>query len=487
MLVIIDMPKIVKAKKVDIGVGGVRTQNWFFDIFDSKGNKVEYEILSSEVIRMGVEPEVDTKSIKFPAQRRRILIEATVPEMGYTTYAIRLRAPDYVKFPEHGPDRPLIARENGLLENEHLKVKINPNGTFSLYSKETKRLHEYLHYFTDNGEVGSAHISRKPQRNHTHTSLGSAAKITMIESNLLRGVYRIDLRMTIPAGATLDRRDRLREMIDLPITYWLTLEKGGKYLKIRTRLHNEARDHKLCVNFPTGIYTDYATAESAFAVEKRCVRYTQTGDNFESFYPFQPMQNFVDVNDGKMGLAFLSKGLREYEVADDKERTLAITLIRTHRAYMTANTDMTPEEFDKYTGLHSLGDMEYNYALYPHTGEWDSGEVLQAAYQHKVDIKAIQGVPIEGELPVTGSFLSIQPSSKIMLSALKHSEDGKGIIMRIWNTTSDKQNVTVATTLPIRSVKRLLLDETPVADVSFSEGKIKFEIEPHKIETLLLA
>ena len=373
------------------------------------------------------------------------------------------------------------------MENEHLIVKINPNGTFSLFSKGNKKLYENLHFFTDNGEVGSAHISKKPQRNQTYTSLGSAAQITMIVSNLLRGIYRIDLKMSIPASASLDGSDRLREMMELPIIYWLILEKGGKYLKIKTRLYNKARDHKLCINFPTGIYTDFSTPESAFAVEKRRVRYTQTGDNFESFHPFQPMQNFVDVNDSKIGLAFLSKGLREYEVMDDKERTLAITLIRTHRDYMTANTDMTPEEFDKYKGLHSFGDMEYNYALYPHTGEWDSGEVLQAAYQYKVDIKAIQGVPIKGELLAIGSFLSIQPSGKIMLSALKRSEDGKGIVMRMWNTTSNRQNVTVATTLPIKSVKCLLLDEIPVADMSFSEGKIKFEIGPHKIETILLA
>ena len=139
------------------------------------------------------------------------------------------------------------------------------------------------------------------------------------------------------------------------------------------------------------------------------------------------MQNFVDLNDGKIGLAFLGKGLREYEVLDDSDRTLAITLLRTHRAYMTAHTFMTPEEFDQYTGLHSFGQFDYQYALYPHSGDWDSANVLQAAYQHKVDMKAILGVPKDGPLPSSGSFFTVEPADKLILSALKQSEDGQGL------------------------------------------------------------
>lgn len=481
----VDLPQAANAEVMDIGVEGIPDCE-YFDIVDEKGRKMEYEVLSCEKIKIGVERELDTKAIKFPANRRRILLNAEMPQMGYTTYALRFRGPNYVKHPETGPNRPLIARENGVLENEYLKVTIHPNGTFSLCHKETGRWMENLHYFTDSGETGSAHISNQPQRNPVFTSIGSGANITMLESNLLRGRYRIELTMKVPAAATVDARDRLREMTEIPITCWLTLEKGAKVLKIKTRLRNEARDHKLCVNLPSGVKTDYATVESAFAVEKRKIRWTQSEDNFEPFFPFQPMQNFVDVNDGQVGLAVLNKGLREYEVKDDADRTIALTLLRTHRAYMTANTDMTPEEFDQYTGLHSFGDLEYHYALYPHTGDWDEGEVLGQAYQYKVDIKAIQGVPMEGNLPSTNSFFNIEPVGNVMISALKASEDGSGIIMRVWNTTSEKQKVKITTMLPVRAVKRVRLDETPLGDIGMYGDTIVFDLGPHKIETLLL-
>jgi len=484
--VVIDLPKESRGGEKEIGVDGANTGDVFYDIVDSQGRAIEYAELSCEPIKIGVERELDCKAIKFPADRRRILIKAEIPAMGYNTYALRKRKPNYIPHPRIGPDRPLIARENGVLENEHLKATIHANGTFSLYHRETGRLMDNLHYFTDSGETGSAHISNQPQRNPIMTSHGNAAKITMVETNLLRGIYQIELTLQVPAAATLDGRDRLRQTVEIPIKYWLTLEKECPYLKIKTRIRNEARDHKLCVNFPSGVKTDWATVESVFAVEKRCIRWTQTGDNFEPCMPFQPMQNFVDLNDNQIGLGVLNKGLREYEIKDDADRTIAVTLLRTQRAYMTANQDMTPEEFDKYTGLHSFGDFEYHYALYPHIGDWDDGQVLQAAYQFKVDVKAIQGVSMEGELPCTNSFIAVAPADRVMVSSLKMAENGHGFILRLWNTTPANLAVTIDTTLPVSSVQGLRLDETPLSPVSFDNGRIVLEIGPHKIVTLLL-
>lgn len=485
--VVIDLPKTAKDSGAgEIGVDGANTGDVFYDIVDTQGKPVEYVELSSEPVKIGVERELDCKAIKFSADRRRILINAAVPAMGYTTYALRLRKPNYILQPQAGPDRKLIARENGVLENDHLKVAIHSNGTFSLVHKATGRMTDNLHYFTDSGETGSAHISNQPQRNPIITSLGNAAVITMIESNRLRGVYKVEMKMDLPAAATLDSRDRFRNTLELPITYWLTLEKDCPYLKIRTRLHNQSRDHKLCVNFPSGIQTDMVAVESAFAVEKRCIRWTETGDNFESYIPYQPMQNFIDLSDNRCGLAFFNRGLREYEIKDDADRTIAITLLRTHRAYMTANQEMTPEEFDKYTGLQSFGDFEYQYALYPHRGDWEEGRVLPLAYQFKVDLKAIQGVTIDGELPCTQSFIRIDPADKVMVSALKLAENGTDYVLRLWNITAEQLSINLDFTLPVKSVQVLRLDETPLEPVNIEGGRIGLAMGPHKLLTLLL-
>lgn len=486
MPLVLDTPKNQGGAKVDIGVGATSNADEFYDIVNSEGNKVPHVEISCEDVRVALERELDTKAIKFPATRRRILVEAEVPGLGYNTYALRRREPNYIKHPAIGNDRENIARDSGVLENEHIKLKLNSNGTFNLLDKASGRLIENMHYFTDSGEWGSAHISNKPQRNQIITSIGCAAEISLIESNTLRGIFKVKISLIIPAAVTLDGRDRLRETVVLPITSYITLEKGSKTVKIKTKLLNEARDHKLCVNFPTGVKTDIAVSESAWAVAERSIKWTENGDNFEQFFPFQPMQNFVDLSDGSFGVSILNQGLREYEVQDDKERTIAITLLRTHRAYMTANQDMTPEEFDKYTGLHSFGHFEYNYALFAHNGDWISGGVQDAAYEFKVDVKAIQGHAMEGILPDSAKLIGIENCEHIIISSVKLSEDGRGITVRIYNASSEQQRVKIRVLLPISKVKKARLDETYISDIESDNNAFWLDIGAHKIETVIL-
>ena len=482
----IDTPK-GKSAGGDIGVGGAASLGDFYDIIDSEGNKIEYVELSRDDISIGVERQMDTKAIKFNANRKRILVKAKLPQNGYVTYALRMRGPEFAYHPEIMENRQLIARDRGVLENKYLKVTLNSNGTFDMLDKETGRTMKGLNYFTDSGEVGSAHISNIPKRNTIYTSLGANANITMLESNTMRGKFRIELSMTLPAAATISGDDRTREMKELPITVTLTLEKDSKYLKVHTKLHNECRDHKLTVNFPTGVAgADFATSESAWDVASRTIKWRDHKDNFEGFFPFQPMQNFIDVSDGKIGCALMTKGLREYEVQDDSERTLKITLIRTQRAYMTANGSMNVEELDKYTGQHSFGTLEYDYAIYPHSGDWYEADVLAAAYAHKVPVKAVQGVPLKGDLPINGSFFKFSHEKQVMTSALKLAEDQKSLTLRVWNVTGEALPLHVETLLPVKSIKRARLDETVLGDVAIKDGAFDIELAPHKIETLIL-
>lgn len=483
--VVFDTPK-GSASKVDIGVDGASQGEEFYDIVDNKGNKVPFVELSNDDISIGVEREMDTKAIKFKANRKRVLVQATIPQNGFVTYALRFRKPEFAFHPEIMDNRKLIARDNGVLENEFLKVTLNSNGTINILDKENNRFMENLMYYSDKGETGSAHISTEPKRNKTFTSLGGNSTITMLESNELRGSFKVDLVMKIPAACTVSGDDRTREMKDLPISTILTLEKGSRYLKVKTTLRNECRDHKLTVNFPSYIEkADWVDVESAWDVAHRTIKWRDHKDNFEGFTPFQPMQNFVDVSDDVNGLAILTKGLREYEIADDTNRTIKITLIRTQRAYMTANSSMNVEELDKYTGQHSFGTLTYEYAIYPHKGNYELGNVLTKAYDHKVPVKAIQGVVMDGILDDTTSFIKIDKENQIYVSAIKESEDKSGVIVRLWNATNETLNTNISTILPVKEIVHVNLDETHATQITFKEGSFNYEMKPHKIETFL--
>lgn len=484
--IVVDTPKGL-SMITDNGIDGCASGGLFYDIIDNEGNVIEYKELSKDDITIGVEREMDTKAIKFNAERRHILVKVSVPAMGYKTYALRPRAPKFAYHPELMENRKLIARSNGTLENDYLKVTINFNGTFDIFDKVNNRLMPGQHYFTDSGEVGSAHVSNTTKTNCIYTSLGSNATIDMLETSTLRGVYRVTINFTVPADASINGHDRSREMKTLKITSILTLDKDAKYLKVKTSFVNDVRDHKLSVNFPSYINdAKEATSESAWDVANRTINWRDHKDNFEGFFPFQPMQNFVDISDGKIGFAFMSKGLREYEVEDDEIRTLKITLIRTQRAYMTANSAMTKEELDKYTGQHSFGKMEYEYAIYPHTGNYVDASLYETAYAFKVDIKAIQGVAYEGVLPDEYSFVSFDKPEVLMTSCIKEADNKEDSIIRIWNKFDYTSDVEMTINLDVSKVYSVKLNEEEMSELKITNNKVKLHLEPKKIITLKL-
>ena len=446
----------------DIDIDELITYN-YFDIIDDKGHKVPYHVLEKEDLTIEAERKLDSNAIVYNLVRHRILIDVEIPPMGYRTYALRPRKREYITDPKPGSDRPLIAAPDGVLENEFIKVKINSNGTFDLTDKKRKTTLSEQHYFADNGSLGNTHLYKTPLRDSTETSLGCPAKITLVESNKLRGTWKIELKMDIPANADLDGRNRSSEMIELPITYWITLSKGSQQVKIKTKFNNQARDHRLRVMFPTDIKTNSVDVHTPFDVVRRDVRWDVTAENHEGNYPFKPMMNFVDLTDGKRGFSFISKGLREYEVVDDPRRTLAITLMRAHRAYMLANRSlMTPEEYERNTGQHSIGELEMEYAVMVHSGDWRQGNIMNHAYEFNTPWRIIQGVPKSGELPVSDSVISIQPDDKVHLSAFYKNENG--YILRIWNSSDNQVTASIKTKLKISSIEKVRMDESEVIE-----------------------
>jgi mannosylglycerate hydrolase len=484
---VIDTPK-GKVIASDNGIGGAADLGEFYDIVDEEGNVLPFKEISRDNIAIGVERQLDTKSIKFDAVRKHVLVEMDIPECGYRTLALRPREPILAFQPQLMEDRKLIAREDGVLENDYLQVRIRENGTYDILNKKSGKLMQGLGFYSDQGEVGSAHISVGASNNYIVTSLGAHAQIDMMETNLLRGSFRIQLTLQIPSEATLDGHDRSKEMKSLPIETLLTLEKDSPVLKVHTKLVNASRDHKLWVNFPTELTkAQDVFVESSWDVVRRDIRWKDHKDNFEQFFPFQPMQNFVDVNDGSEGFAFLSRGLREYEVEDNSRRTLKITLIRTQRAYMTANAKMREEETQKYTGQHCLGEMEYDFALYPHEGTTRASEVIVKAYENKVPLKAISGVPNKGTLPSTLSFVTlVSQDGGLMPGAFKLAENGKDYIYRIWNADHERKKIGIQFNFPVKSVTKVKLNEEKIKELKLVKTVVSDELRPAEIASYLV-
>ncbi|MBU7004855.1 MAG: hypothetical protein HXS50_04760, partial [Theionarchaea archaeon] len=203
-------------------------------------------------------------SLELRSERVKLhLLLEDVPPLGYRTY--------HVKHEDSTPGtmESLVTRPN-FMENEHIGVNINDNGTVDIVEKSSGHEFRGLHYIEDSGEVGHSWIHMSPDHDEVINSLGTPAEIALEEEGPLLARYRVEYRMLIPEDIVSEeqglsprplspvfsdpdrpstrRSENRRELI---VRSWFTLRKGQKYLDVHTKVDNVCKNHRLRVAFPT--------------------------------------------------------------------------------------------------------------------------------------------------------------------------------------------------------------------------------------------
>ena len=185
-----------------------------------------------------------------------------------------------------------------------------------------------------------------------------------------------------------------------------------------------------------------------------------------------PAQKWVDLSDGKVGIALLNKTKYGHSYVDGD---LRITLMRAAGA-----PDIYP----------NLGKFDINYAIYPHTGDWKNGLWAEG---DDFNVPVYAGEPPSLALvkehatrPEEASFFSIDNPGVIM-SGIKQAEDGKELIIRLAETEGKETTVNVKLPVAISSVRRLNIVELPLESASAPQvngQSVQLKIRPNEIVTL---
>jgi 2-O-(6-phospho-alpha-D-mannosyl)-D-glycerate hydrolase len=402
-----------------------------YEIVDSEGKPVDAWVTW---FRRG------EKVIRDPADLTNALIGWTVkididageiPALGHRVFTVRRGRPWETK------DR--IGASPNLLENEHLIAQFNPDGTLDLHHKATGQTFEGLHVFVDGGDNGDAWSRRRPRGDREISSQGQPATISMEDNGPLSATARVDYHMRIPAR--LEHTDdyhhawRSEEMVDLPITSRFTLRRGARALDVETRFTNHAGGHRLRVLLPTGLAgAKVSSAESACDVVDRPIERGPNSPFHLGENPTWPHLRFVDLSDGETGLGLVNQGIVEFEAVDDPERTLALTLLRAYEVSLCTVSyrwERLPEE----TLSQQFGEHVRRYSLVPHAGDWRQANLHAEAERVCLPLQIAQsGRHTGGTAPRERSLIAIEPSS-IQLSALKEAENGRGMVLRVFNPT----------------------------------------------------
>jgi alpha-mannosidase len=277
---------------------------------------------------------------------------------------------------------------------------------------------------------------------------------------------------------------RVEETVPLRIRSDVTLRKGSPYLEVVTRFDNRARNHRLRAVFPTRLpKASHCAAESAFDVVEREIAHSPSSPWYGSKATF-PMQRFVDVSDGRCGLALLNDGLREYEITQDEDRAIAVTLLRAFEVNLST-VSYRWETRPEMNLAQSPGEHEFRYALFPHSGDWNVGGVCREAEAFTNALIPAQVGPHDGYLPTKRGFLEIEPNN-LVLSAFKRSEDGKGWIVRFYNPTTRPVQARLKVFRKIVSASLVNLEEKEIRQLRPSGSSVALEAAPKKIVTVKL-
>lgn len=90
-----------------------------------------------------------------------------------------------------------------------------------------------------------------------------------------------------------------------------------------------------------------------------------------------------------------------------------------------------------------------------------------------------------GSLPAAMSFIQVD-SANVIVDTLKAAEDGNGFILRVYESTGCRQNVTIGIALNINEVSECNLVEVDKNMVEFKNGSMTFYIKPFEIKTFRL-
>jgi len=240
-----------------------------------------------------------------------------LPALGYRTYIVKPQ-------PTELRTKDTLITGVNTMENANLHVEVNGDGTVDITHKKTGRIYKNLNYLTDEGECGNAWMHTDLRYDRKYNTLGINAKVAVTTSGPVVSCITADCDFEVPVDYA-DGTRRSESMVNLPVKIEYRLEKDSDILKVKLIVDNTAKDHWLRANFPTDINTNISWSDSHFDVISRDIPVPDPTGWVEQPRGMHPLRTFVDLTDGKNGLALLNKGLFEYEAFEDEKHTLALS------------------------------------------------------------------------------------------------------------------------------------------------------------------
>jgi alpha-mannosidase len=249
------------------------------------------------------------------------------------------------------------------------------------------------------------------------------------------------------------------------ITQTITLAPHSRRVDFHTVIDWQETHRLLKVAFPTRLRSDTASYDVGFGHVRRP---THENTSWDAAMFEVPAQRFADLSEPDYGVALLTRDKHGFDV---RGGILRLTLLR-------APTAPDPQA-DR--GVH-----EFTYALLPHPGDVVAGGVHHHAEAFEIPLRIVPTVSHAGDLPSSGTLLALDGDAQVLVTAVKKSERGSALIVRVCEVHGTHGTVTVTpqATTRTKNASRTDILERPTAPPPQGTDGHRLQLRPFELATL---
>lgn len=242
----------------------------------------------------------------------------------------------------------------------------------------------------------------------------------------------------------------------------IVLRGGSKRIDFVTTV-DWHEDHVLLkAAFPVDIRSSFATYDIQFG---NLERPTHANTSWDAAKFEVCAHKWADLSEGGYGVSLLNDCKYGYSIAGN---VMKLSLLK-------AATDPNPEA-DR--GMHT-----FTYALYPHEGDYRQGGTVQEGYLLNMPLTASAVAQTTGSLPDCFSMVS-SSAENVVVETIKKAEDGNAVVVRLYETYSQKAETVVQAGFDFSRVFLCDLLENEMQELEHQGRNVLLHVKNFEIVTL---
>lgn len=216
--------------------------------------------------------------------------------------------------------------------------------------------------------------------------------------------------------------------------------------------------------FPMDIHTSKASYDIQYGNVERPTHWNTSWD----YARFEVCAHkWADISEPDFGVSMMNDCKYGHDI---KDSVMRLTLLK-------SATMPSP--------VADLGEHNMKYSIMPHAGDFRTGGTVDAAYELNCPMHSVL---VSGGMNILGSEMSFASVDKenVKIEAVKQAEDGKEVIIRVYECFSQRSTVTMTLAKPLKEAFECDLMEHEEESIASNGNELTFVINPYEIKTFKL-